>query len=203
MGFRCQAIVFSEVTTPNLNGSRWWIRVPELRKYWINDQDYRNNHLYLRNYPFLPSTPHRPTCSHFPPTEKPQQPAPALGKMVKLLLSRDLAPRSKSTGSRAPSNPRGNTVSQVRKAGKSPAGGGASLVCGKARPAPGGRGRGEAGRRAELPGPVDRRCHCPHWPWRAEACAHAPCAGSSSRRQRPVASAPVPGEPRLRWQLFV
>ena len=39
--------------------------------------------------------------------------------MVKSLLSRDLAAQSKSTGSLALSNPRGNTDPQVREAGKS------------------------------------------------------------------------------------
>lgn len=54
--------------------------------------------------------------------------------MVNSLLSRDLAAQSKSTGSPALSNPRGNTDLQVRKAGKSRVG---------AEPAPGAWGRGQ------------------------------------------------------------
>lgn len=72
----------------------------------------------------------------------------------------------------------------------------------KAGPAPR-RGRARGGEGAGLPGPVDRRCHWLHWPWGGGPCAHAPCAGSSSGRRRPAASAPVPGEPQLRWQLVV
>lgn len=73
----------------------------------------------------------------------------------------------------------------------------------KAGPFPRRRGGSETGSGAGLPGPVDRRCHLP----RLALGCRGVCACSVRRVELwaaiPDASAPVPGEPRLRWQLLV
>lgn len=153
----------------------------------------------MGNDPLLPLTPHSATRSHL----LPELSTPRLRGNVPTL---DLA------GSRAsekvnwiarPIEPPREYSSAGPESREIACGGGVRSGSAKAGPAPRRRGGREAGIGAGLRGPVDRRCHWPDWPLGVGACAHAPCAGSSSGRRRAAASAPVLCELRLRWQLLV